>query len=557
MHRTFQAAYPGRKGFANSGTPRASTTAGGVEGQAMLHLGQTPRMREVFMASSSGGGGTDRGGHISEMFLGGGGGGQGGGQRGRASSPEMGGGMSRREAREDGFSPPHTSPKSGIDSPDRNSPTPGRNSSAPVVPKLRLGGAGGDAPVPPPQMPKLNLGGTRPAEPSQRSARGELSLGLPPAPALDLGAQLEIALGDDEDTEPAPDASSQMFMQEVAILQMQAEGWKAEWSIAMQENERLRMALFDAESALESLPPKEEGAPEPAKEEGGDDEMQWRELCTSIARAADEEKAALLEELNRVRADLEGQRTQSGITQDEYQRAEVEANKARANAENWKAQFEREQEEHDRLDAQLKEMLARTEEAKTTARGTQENSAIVLIAWREATKKRNEAENKYQSRKREAEAKLTGVYNSHRQQLERLQQEIALKKSEQSEIMQQMNRWRTQWEEEMAEKNAVAAELLTLRSEFEKSSGTYDKEIEGLKDMLERTRTASSEMRDRWEESVTRKNALLGQLEEEEKNLGARGGEEGEARMPAALRASCGREARCRMKQQAGGGCEG
>ena len=26
----------------------------------MLHLGQTPRMREVFMASSSGGGGTDR-----------------------------------------------------------------------------------------------------------------------------------------------------------------------------------------------------------------------------------------------------------------------------------------------------------------------------------------------------------------------------------------------------------------------------------------------------------------------------------------------------------------
>ena len=115
-------------------------------------------------------------------------------------------------------------------------------------------------------------------------------------------------------------------------------------------------------------------------------------------------------------------------------------------------------------------------------------------------------------KKREAEAKLTSVYNSHRQQLERLQQEIAAKKSEQSEVMQQMNRWRTQWEEEMAEKNAVAAELLTLRSEFEKSSGTYDKEIEGLKDMLERTRAASAEMRDRWEESVTRKNALLASL---------------------------------------------
>ena len=32
-------------------------------------------------------------------------------------------------------------------------------------------------------------------------------------------------------------ASAQLFLQEVAILQMQAEGWKAEWSIAMQEND--------------------------------------------------------------------------------------------------------------------------------------------------------------------------------------------------------------------------------------------------------------------------------------------------------------------------------
>merc|ERR1719440_1731694 len=97
--------------------------------------------------------------------------------------------------------------------------------------------------------------------------------------------------------------------------------------------------------------------------------------------------------------------------------------------------------------------------------------------------------------------------------------------------MQQMNRWRTHWEEEMAEKNAVAAELLTLRSEFEKSSGTYDKEIEGLKDTLERTRGASAEMRDRWEESVSRKNALLGQLEEANKDVQrVKASREGEAR---------------------------
>ena len=48
-----------------------------------------------------------------------------------------------------------------------------------------------------------------------------------------------------------------------------------------------------------------------------------------------------------------------------------------------------------------------------------------------------------------------------------------------------MHQWRSQWEEELTEKNSIDAELLTLRSEFEKSSATYDREIEGLKDCPE------------------------------------------------------------------------
>jgi hypothetical protein len=191
---------------------------------------------------------------------------------------------------------------------------------------------------------------------------------------------------------------------------MQAEGWKAEWSIAMQENERLRMALFDAESALEQLPPKEEGEEGNEANEGADDEMQWRELCTSIARAADEEKATLLEELNMVRAELEHKRSTAFSTHDDQQRAEVEANKARANADNWRAQYERELEELERLAAQLKEMQSRSTEAQKTARGNEQSSTGVLAAWREANKKRNEAEAKLHTKKRRAEKKLTTVF---------------------------------------------------------------------------------------------------------------------------------------------------
>ena len=73
-------------------------------------------------------------------------------------------------------------------------------------------------------------------------------------------------------------------------------GVPGEWSIAMQENDRLRTALYDPQSALEALPPRDAAAPAPAPAPD-DGQMQWRELCTSIARAADEEKAMLLEEL--------------------------------------------------------------------------------------------------------------------------------------------------------------------------------------------------------------------------------------------------------------------
>ena len=106
-------------------------------------------------------------------------------------------------------------------------------------------------------------------------------MALPPA-KLDIGAQLEAALAEDDDIRPRADDSNQMLLQEVAILQMQAEGWKAEWSIAMRENERLRVVLFDAESALEQL--QEEGEEGSEANEYADDEIQWRELCTSIAR---------------------------------------------------------------------------------------------------------------------------------------------------------------------------------------------------------------------------------------------------------------------------------
>ena len=55
-------------------------------------------------------------------------------------------------------------------------------------------------------------------------------------------AELSALVGGDEN---AP-----QFLQEMLVLQMQAEGWRVQWSVAMQENEELRAQLYDTHNSL-------------------------------------------------------------------------------------------------------------------------------------------------------------------------------------------------------------------------------------------------------------------------------------------------------------------
>ena len=86
------------------------------------------------------------------------------------------------------------------------------------------------------------------------------------------------------------------------------------------------------------------------------------------------------------------------------------------------------------------------------------------------------------------ESTLTEVYNAHREQVDALNLELTTNDEDLQQGSAAMNQWRTQWEEELTEKNSIDAELLTLRSEFEKSSATYDREIDGLKELLTKAR---------------------------------------------------------------------
>ena len=90
------------------------------------------------------------------------------------------------------------------------------------------------------------------------------------------------------------DANAPQFLQEMLMLQMQAEAWRMQWSVAMQENEELRAKLYDTRNSLE------------AAGGGGASGEHWRELCISIAKSAEDEKAQILEALGKMREELDG-----------------------------------------------------------------------------------------------------------------------------------------------------------------------------------------------------------------------------------------------------------
>ena len=85
------------------------------------------------------------------------------------------------------------------------------------------------------------------------------------------------------------DANAPQFLQEMLMLQMQAEAWRMQWSVAMQENEELRAKLYDTRNSLE------------AAGGGGASGEHWRELCISIAKSAEDEKGQILEQIGNMR----------------------------------------------------------------------------------------------------------------------------------------------------------------------------------------------------------------------------------------------------------------
>ena len=300
-------------------------------------------------------------------------------------------------------------------------------------------------------------------------------MGGDPASALDVQlAELSGLLGGD--------ANAPQFLQEMLMLQMQAEAWRMQWSVAMQENEELRAKLYDTRNSLE------------AAGGGGASGEHWRELCISIAKSAEDEKGQILEQINSMREDL--QRTSGTVDgrKEDLDKLAEQAEADRKAAEEWSAKAN----EVIKMRNELNAKLYTADGAAAEAEADMENSALSAEEQKQKTLALEaEAESLAEKLREEEllyESTLTEVYNAHREQVDSLNLELTANEEDLQQGSAAMNQWRTQWEEELTEKNSIDAELLTLRSEFEKSSATYDREIEGLKELLDKERVLREDM---------------------------------------------------------------
>ena len=109
------------------------------------------------------------------------------------------------------------------------------------------------------------------------------------------------------------------------MLQMQAEAWRMQWSVAMQENEELRAKLYDTRNSLE------------AAGGGGAGGEHWRELCISIAKSAEEEKGQVLEQIGTMTDEVVRTTGVLDARQAELERLKEAADVDRASADDWSA----------------------------------------------------------------------------------------------------------------------------------------------------------------------------------------------------------------------------
>merc|ERR1719502_570834 len=146
----------------------------------------------------------------------------------------------------------------------------------------------------------------------------DLGLMNDPASALDVQlAELSGLLGGD--------ANAPQFLQEMLMLQMQAEAWRMQWSVAMQENEELRGRLYDTRNSLE------------AAGGGGASGEHWRELCISIAKSAEDEKSTILEQIASMRDELNKLGTGTGGRKEALDKLQAQMEADRKAAEEWSA----------------------------------------------------------------------------------------------------------------------------------------------------------------------------------------------------------------------------
>jgi hypothetical protein len=316
----------------------------------------------------------------------------------------------------------------------------------------------------------------------QSMARPKIALDLSSAQQLRAGDLTKTSDDDDDDDDDddgddgddGESAGEDELVQELALLQMQADSWKAEWQNAAADNERLRDALTDARAALDaracgagagaggggdaaaaaaaaarkadealagvgggslpvSLPPAAEHTPE-----------RWRELCAQLSRAAGDERASLLDEIARLRAEFDAQRGALEAASAARDAAQTAAKAAAAAAAASQGLAEREQAARAQLERDAAK--AARERAERAADAQADGAEEAREALEEARADAADTAAELVRVRSELDAKLTAACAQHKADADAAVRALDGARDELGGALAAAARWKAQWE---------------------------------------------------------------------------------------------------------------
>lgn len=310
------------------------------------------------------------------------------------------------------------------------------------------------------------------------------------------------------------------LLQQLALLQIEADGWRAECEDAVRLREQLQSAVDEATLHMHRL--KSAGttvhgpgaSPNGRTTEGAemarDGEMSWGDFFGLLLRAVHREKAGLLQHIASARAGVEERRRRCTAAAADAAAEGRRRREEEAKAEHWRTTLERERAECERIERELKE--AESEREQVTSRDATSESRELSIARDEMyaiVARRDAALSQLRERQRAMQVQAASMAREHDKLCERLSSKLVVREAQHDGVGAQIARWKERLDVVHKAHDELSALLRRIRKQQDHAEEAAEVQATTLIGEERRARSEVEATRREWLDLLRENHELL------------------------------------------------